>query len=154
MEIEKKYLIKDVPRDINSYPHVSIEQAYLCTDPTLRVRRYGNRYILTYKKRINDPSKLNVSEEIESELSYEAYEHLFSKADGTPIRKTRYKIPYGEHVIELDIFHGAYEGLYLAEVEFESVSEGESFVPPAWFGDDVSDDVRYTNAYLTMHSST
>ena len=154
MEIEKKYLIKDVPRDINSYPHVSIEQAYLCTDPTLRVRRYGNRYILTYKKRINDPSKLNVSEEIESELSYEAYEHLFSKADVTPIRKTRYKIPYGENVIELDIFHGAYEGLYLAEVEFESVSDGESFGPPAWVGDDVSDDVRYTNAYLTMHSST
>ena len=152
MEIEKKYLIKDVPCDVDQYPHEEIEQAYLCTHPTLRVRRKGHKYIFTYKNRVSGQSdKLNVSDEIEAELDYNAYEHLFNKADGNPVRKTRYRIPYAGRTIELDIFHGKHKGLVLAEVEFDSVEEGESFIPPNWFGEDVSGDIRYTNSYLAMH---
>ena len=82
MEIEKKYLIKEIPRDIDQYPHEDIEQAYLCTHPTLRVRRKGHKYIFTYKSRVSGQSdKLNVADEIEAELDYDAYEHLFNKAD-------------------------------------------------------------------------
>lgn len=152
MEIEKKYLIRDLPRDLDNYPHETIEQAYISTNPTLRIRRKGSKYIFTFKNRIKGDAKLNVSDEIESEIDYEAYEHLFSKADGIPIRKTRYRIPYEEYTIELDVFHGEYEGFCMAEVEFNSVEEGESFNPPAWFGEDVSNDARYTNSYMSMHN--
>ncbi|MBR6229929.1 MAG: CYTH domain-containing protein [Eubacterium sp.] len=153
MEIEKKYLILDLPRDLDQYPHEEIEQAYLCTNPTLRIRKKGGRYIFTFKNRSGHTSdQLCVAEEIETELDFDTYVHLFEKADGEPIRKTRYRIPYDNYTIELDVFHGKRKGLYLAEVEFPSIEEGEAFSPPAWFGEDVSGDVRYTNAYMATHS--
>ena len=153
MEIEKKYLVLDLPRDLDQYPHEEIEQAYLCTDPTLRIRKKGGHYIFTYKSRKKGLSdQLCVAEEVESELDFDTYAHLFEKADGEPIRKTRYRIPYENYTIELDVFHGSRMGLYLAEVEFPDIEAGESFVPPVWFGEDVSDDVRYTNAYMAMHT--
>lgn len=152
MEIEKKYLVRDIPMDIDDYPHESIEQAYLCTDPTLRIRKKGRKFYFTYKARVKNASdQLNVADEIETEISFDAYEHLFKKADGVPVRKTRYRIPYEGYTIELDVFHGEREGFYLAEVEFPSVEEGERFVPPVWFGDDVSADIRYTNSYMALH---
>ena len=153
MEIEKKYLVRDLPRDLEDYPHETIEQAYICTDPTLRIRRKGRKYIFTFKNRVAGDARLNVSDEIESEISYDAYEHLYSKADGIPIKKTRYYLPYEGHTIELDVFHGEYDGFCLAEVEFESVEAGERFVPPIWFGEDVSGDVRYTNSYMALHGN-
>ena len=154
MEIEKKYLVKCIPSNVEEYPHEEIEQAYLCTHPTLSVRRKGHKYIFTYKNRVGSGSdKLNVADEIEAELDYDAYEHLFNKADGDPVRKTRYRIPYEGKTIELDIFHGKHKGLVMAEVEFESVEEGEAFEPPKWFGEDVSGDIRYTNSYLAMHDN-
>lgn len=153
MEIERKYLVKTVPENLDQYEHEEIEQAYLCQDPTLRIRKKGNRYIFTFKSRPKDVTESNVcmAEEIESELSFEAYMHLFEKADGVPIRKTRYRIPFGNYVIELDVFHGSREGLILAEVEFPSVEHSERFDPPEWFGKNVSGDIRYTNSYMATH---
>ena len=51
MEIERKYLVSWLPNDLESYPHVEIEQGYLCTSPTLRVRRMGDGFILTVKEK-------------------------------------------------------------------------------------------------------
>ena len=51
-------------------------------------------------------------------------------------------------MIELDIFHDRYEGLILAEVEFDSVEESKLFEKPSWFLEDVSGKVDYTNSYL------
>ena len=39
MEIERKFLIHTLPEDLNSYPSSTLEQAYLCTEPVVRVRR-------------------------------------------------------------------------------------------------------------------
>ena len=50
---------------------------------------------------------------------------------------------------ELDIFGGVLDGLYFIEVEFESEEDAENFVPPVWFGENVSDDKRYANSYLS-----
>ena len=152
MEIEKKYLVKYLPPDLDKYENVDIEQAYLCQNPTLRVRRKGTKYIFTYKKRAGNPDdKLNVSDEIESEIDFDSYMHLFKKADGIPIHKTRYIIPYDGYNIELDVFHGKREGFCLAEVEFMSVEDSYDFTPPDWFGEDVSGDIRYTNNYMALH---
>ena len=152
MEIEKKYLVKNLPEDINKYESVEIEQAYICSDPTLRIRKKGPKYIFTYKNRVKgSDEKLCIADEIESEISFDAYMHLFKKADGWPIHKTRYMIPYDGYTIELDVFHDNREGLYLAEVEFMSVEDSRDFVPPDWFGEDVSGDIRYTNSYMSSH---
>ena len=49
MEIERKYLIRELPENLETYAYHDIEQAYLCTAPVVRIRRQDDRYILTYK---------------------------------------------------------------------------------------------------------
>ena len=146
MEIERKYLIHRLPDQLTDYPHRTLEQAYLCTEPVVRVRRDDNDYILTYKSK-----GLMVREEYNLPLTEEAYHHLLSKADGRIITKERYCIPYGDHLmIELDVFTGDLAPLLLAEVEFSSEEEANSFTPPDWFGEDVTFSSKYHNSTLSQ----
>ncbi len=146
MEIERKFLISQLPGDLSSYPCLKIQQGYLCTDPVVRIRRQNDSYILTYKS-----SGMLEREEYNLPLTEQAYLHLRSKADGCLISKKRYCIPFGKYTIELDIFEGAHQGLILAEVEFPSREEALAFVPPAWFSEDVTFDPKYHNSYLAFH---
>ena len=143
MEIERKFLIKNKPENLQDFPSSPIEQAYLNERPVVRIRKSGERYILTVKG-----DGVLAHEEYELPLTKEAYEHLLQKADGRIITKTRYKIPYGSYTIELDIFSGVMEGLELAEVEFPSVEEAEAFTPPDWFSEDVTYDPHYRNTVM------
>ena len=146
MEIERKYLIDEIPFDLKDYSCKVIEQGYLNTDPVVRVRRSNDKYILTYKG-----SGLMVREEYNLPLTKESYEHLLEKADGTVITKTRYRIPEKNGLtIELDVFHGRYEGLLLAEVEFATEEEANSYCPPDWFGEDVTMSSAYHNSTLSQ----
>ena len=82
-------------------------------------------------------------------LTAEAFEHMLPKIDGILIDKIRYMIPLDEkHVAELDIFQGILAPLRLVEVEFESIEEANAFVPPEWFGDDVTNSGEYHNSNL------
>lgn len=148
MEIERKYLIQkaDLPANLGSYPCRKIEQAYLCTDPVVRIRKQNSDYYLTYKSK-----GLMAREEYNLPLNEAAYRHLRKKADGILIQKTRYLLPLPQDLsIELDVFHGCYEGLYLAEVEFPSEAAAEAFMPPSWFGEDVTFSPRYHNSFLSQ----
>ncbi len=146
MEIEKKFLIDTLPDDLDKYPFHQIEQAYLCTDPVLRIRRQDDDYILTYKG-----EGLMKHVEYNLPLNKEAYEHLLSKSDGTILTKKRIVIPLNDPLkIELDIFSGKFEGLYLAEVEFPNEEEANRFVPPAWFGREVTNDPAYHNSVMSQ----
>ena len=51
MEIERKFTIKELPADLESYPFHHIEQAYLNASPVVRVRKEDDEYYLTYKGR-------------------------------------------------------------------------------------------------------
>lgn len=143
MEIERKFTLKSVP-DLSRYEVKRIEQAYLCTDPVVRVRRSNDKYYMTYKSK-----GIMAHEEYNLPLTKEAYEHLSAKADGNVIRKNRYLIPYEGYTIELDVFDKPFAPLTFAEVEFLSVEEANSFVPPEWFDRDVTADERYSNSYLS-----
>lgn len=146
MEIERKYLITQLPFDPEQYPCKIIQQGYLSTDPVVRVRRSNDRYILTYKG-----AGLMVREEYNLPLTKESYEHLLQKADGTIISKKRYLIPYNENLtIELDLFQDDLAPLMLAEVEFESEEGANAFVPPDWFGRDVTFESTYHNSTLSQ----
>ncbi len=147
MEIERKFLIKQIPEGCTSFPCRQIEQAYLNTDPVVRVRRDNDDYYLTYKGK-----GLLSREEYNLPLNKEAYEHLLAKADGIILTKKRYMIPVpgNDHLtIELDVFEGHYDGLILAEVEFASEEEAKAFTPPAWFGEDVTFSGEYHNSRLS-----
>lgn len=125
MEIERKYLIDQLPADLASYPCKVIEQGYLCTEPVVRIRRSNDKYTLTYKGR-----GLMVREEYNLPLTAESFAHLKNKIDGRLIIKRRYLIPLaGKYTIELDVFDGDLAPLKLAEVEFETEEEANSFTP-------------------------
>lgn len=145
MEIERKFLIKKLPDNLTSYKARKIEQAYLCTNPVVRVRRDNDDYYLTYKSK-----GMIVREEYNLPLTKEAYGHLLAKADGNIITKTRYEIPEKDNLtIELDVFEGKFDGLLLAEVEFASEEEALGYIPPEWFGEDVSNSTKYHNSTLS-----
>lgn len=160
MEIERKFIIKTLPENLESYPFHWIEQAYLCTEPVVRVRRQDDEYYLTYKG-----AGLMAREESNLPLNKEAYYHLLLKADGNVISKKRYLIPL-EHpmvkegypeppedymlTIEVDVFSAPFNPLILAEVEFFSKEEAAAFLPPDWFGEEVTYCREYHNSYLAM----
>ena len=144
MEIERKFLVDRLPEHLEQYDTQQLEQAYLCTDPVVRVRRQGDEYILTYKGKGH-----MVREEYNLPLNEQAYEHLLEKADGNVIRKRHTRIPWQSYMIELDIFEAPFEGLMLAEVEFETELEAVAFIPPEWFGRDVTFEKEYHNSTLS-----
>jgi len=146
MEIERKFLISQLPENLSSYPCHQIEQGYLCTCPVVRIRRQDDDYILTYKS-----EGMLSREEYNLPLTAEAYEHLKPKADGIYISKKRYCIPFGKYTIELDLFKGEVSPLILAEVEFPTVEEANDFVPPEWFAEDVTYCELYHNSYISRY---
>ena len=147
MEIERKFLIKALPDDLDSYPCVHIEQGYLNTNPVVRIRKQNNDYILTYKGK-----GMLAREEYNLPLTASAYQHLLQKADGNILTKKRYLIPVDNRedlTIEFDVFEGKFEGLMLAEVEFASEEDALAFVPPSWFTRDVTFTREYQNSRLS-----
>lgn len=144
MEIERKYLVDELPTDLERYPVRIIEQGYLSTEPVVRVRRDKDKYELTYKSK-----GLMIREEYNMPLCANSYAHLKSKADGIIIEKNRYMIPYLDYTIELDIFLGQLAPLVLAEVEFQNEEAALNFIPPTWFGKDVSFEKTYHNSNLS-----
>ena len=129
MEIERKFLIKNLPENLEQYDHKEIAQGYLCTSPVVRIRRSNDDYYLTYKGK-----GMMVREEYNLPLTKEAYLHLKEKIDGRLIEKTRYLISLTDKLTaELDVFHGDLAPLTLVEVEFESVEEANAFTAPEWF---------------------
>lgn len=93
-------------------------------------------------------------QEEEFPLTENAYAHLREKIDGHLIHKTRYRIPFRGHTIELDIFHDSLHPLILAEVEFSSEKEAASFLPPEWFEKEVTFCCEYHNSFLSLHGYT
>lgn len=145
MEIERKFLVKTLPSQLEQYSCHQIEQAYLCTDPVVRLRRQDDEYILTYKGR-----GMLIREEYNLPLTKEAYEHLLPKADGSTLAKKRYLIPLSDGLTaELDLFEKNFSGLRLVEVEFPDEQTARSFCPPDWFGEDVTYSKAYHNSTLS-----
>jgi CYTH domain-containing protein len=144
MEIERKYLVPQLPGQLEQYPAKKIAQGYLNISPVIRIRRSDDEYYLTYKG-----EGLMVREEYNLPLTREAYEHLLPKIDGLLIEKTRYLIALsGGLTAELDVFEGSLAPLVLVEVEFDTVEAANSFCPPDWFGEDVTNSGKYHNSTL------
>ena len=149
MEIERKFLVSVLPEDYDHHSSHQIEQAYLSTDPVVRIRKEDDQYYLTYKSR-----GLLAREEYNLPLNQASYEHLLTKADGIVLTKQRFLIPLPgtSYTAELDIFSGHYNGLMLVEVEFETKEQANAFVPPEWFGKDVTFSGEYQNSRLASKS--
>lgn len=158
MEIERKFLLKELPENLDRYSFHTIEQAYLNTKPVVRIRREDDTYYLTYKG-----SGLMTHEEYNLPLDKTSYEHLREKADGRIIRKKRYLIPLSQDeinsacyeqlnhtalTIELDIFEGDLAPLVLAEIEFPNEEAALAYEMHPMFAEDVTSDPKYHNSNM------
>ncbi len=149
IEIERKFLVDQVPGELASHPSDEIEQGYLAITGDgleVRIRRYGRRSYLTIK---SGAGQVRVEEEIE--IDERRFGSLWPLTDGRRIQKRRYLIPAEDgRRIELDLYEGPLAGLVTAELEFDSAAAAQAFVPPDWFGRDVTDDPRYKNRQLAV----
>lgn len=148
MEIERKFLLKSLPSNLDNYECLNLTQAYISTDPVIRLRNNNNeQYFLTLKSKGH-----LVREEIEFPLTKEQFLNLWPKIESNVITKKRYLIPLDSNLTaELDIYGDSLEGLTTVEVEFPSKTDAENFCPPDWFGQDVTHDSRYKNSSLSLY---
>ena len=151
LEIERKFLVKgDYKTDASKSTRIT--QGYLSSVPerTVRVRLKGDKGYLTVKGAGNKSGASRY--EWEKEIPAEEAKELLQLCEPGIIDKTRYLVPHGNHLFEVDEFHGANAGLVLAEIEL--ANEGEYFERPAWLGEEVTGDERYYNAMLSKNPYT
>jgi adenylate cyclase len=144
-ETERKFLIQQEFRHL-SVREISIIQAYLSVDPerTIRIRIADQEGFITIKGRDNGKSFARNEWEYPILLS-DANEIMKLCLPGI-IQKTRYIIPFGDHLWEVDVFHGKNEGLVIAEIEL--ASEDEQFEKPGFIGEEVTGKPEYNNSNL------
>jgi len=148
VEIERKFLVPQVPNNLDRYPQDDFLQGYiaLAEDGTeVRLRKIGDQYFETVKT--GDGLARG---EVEIDLTQQQFDRLWALTEGRRIEKTRYRIDYEWVVIEVDVYRGKLSGLMTAEVEFESVAASRSFEPPEWLGEEVTNDSRYQNKHLAI----
>ena len=147
MEIERKFLMKKLPENLNDYSSTEISQGYISISPAVRIRQRNDKYFLTIKS-----GGLMERIEVEKDITRKEFEELSTIVKGNVIKKTRYLIPFQNHTIELDVFHDKFEGLIMAEIEFESTEEAEKFNMPDFFYMDVTENPAYQNSSMSQMS--
>jgi len=145
IEIERKFLIQQLPM-LDKVPSTHLRQGYIATGSTeVRLRDADGVYTLTCKR-----GDGLVRREEEVEIDEAQFNALWTLTEGQRIDKTRYCIPYGELLIELDIYHDTLAPLIVAEVEFSSAAASAAFTCPDYFGEEVTEDKRYKNKTLAL----
>ena len=145
-EIERKFLVRQMPDNLSQYPHMEIAQGYHAIAPDgvqVRLRKAGEKRTLTFKR--NDGG---AREEREIELTAEQFDVLWPATGTKRLTKTRYDVPFAPYTIEIDVYTGRHQGLVVEEVEFADEGAASTFQPPPWLGSDVSNHPRYSNQLL------
>lgn len=150
LEIERKWLIdkKSLPKGYKNYKNKIITQFYISKKPSIRFRKINNDYFLTIK--IDKKNNNLVRYEYDIKIDKKCYLFFINKCSSIVLRKKRYYIPYKKHLIEVDIFDKPYNNLVYAEVEFKNVASSKKFIPPIWFGKELTNDKKATNTYLAF----
>ena len=143
VERERTWLVRSLPDPLPAGTPVS--QGYLLADGdvAVRVRRAGDRRLMTVKGR-----GTRSRTELEWDLTAEQFDTLWPLTRCGRVDKVRHEVPLGPRTAEIDVFAGSLAGLVLVEVEFDDDASMDAFTAPDWFGEEVSDDPRYTNAVL------
>ena len=135
-EIERKFLVSAMPPNVDTLDHDILEQGYLAIDPEVhevRLRKGAGTFFLTVKS----GGRLTRNE-YEITLEPWQFEALWPATKGRRLRKTRYYVRRGNPQITIDVYEGRFQGLNLAEVEFDSQKSAKSYKPPDWMGKEVT----------------
>jgi len=146
MEIERKFMVKELPAGSRAGSSSRIRQGYFplrSRDVEIRLREKGPRHFITIK---SGRGGARLEEEIP--ISRKRFEALWPLVRRASITKRRRKIGYAGRTRELDTYAGRHRGLKIAEVEFLSRRHAASFRPPPWLGREVTENPRYSNRAL------
>ncbi|WP_043613368.1 CYTH domain-containing protein [Chromobacterium violaceum] len=146
LEIERRFVVSgDGWRGLA--PAVQYRQGYLSVEKerTVRVRVVGQQAWLTLKSNISNVSR----HEFEYPIPLADAQTIMGAMCPMVVDKLRHRIEHGGFVWEVDEFFGDNAGLVLAEIELPD--EETPFAKPDWVGEEVTEDGRYTNAYLSKH---
>ena len=149
LEIERKFLVTSNAYKKAAFSQKRIIQGYLNSNPerTVRVRIKENKAYLTIKGSSNATGMSRF--EWEKEIAIEEAKNLLLLCEKGVIDKSRFEVKIGSHIYEVDEFYGENEGLEMAEIELQS--ETELFEKPDWLGEEVTNDKRYYNSYLSKN---
>ena len=145
-DIERKFLLKQLPERLKRARRCVIAQGYLAAEPGgrhVRLRKKGKTASLTFKV-----GRSAHREEREIKLSAKQFSALWPATVGRRLRKLRYEVPWKSLLIEVDVYRGKHSGLVVAEVEFPDRATCRKFKPPSWFGREVTGEKRYSNVKL------
>jgi CYTH domain-containing protein len=147
-EVERKFVADQVPASLILEDAHPVRQGYLAIDGAIevRVRLLATSAVLTVK----GGAGLSRTE-VELPLTPADAEALWAHTEGRRIEKRRFRVDVDGIVAEIDRYGGRLEGLCTIEVEFGDEAEAEAFVPPRWFGVEVTGDPRWSNASLALH---
>jgi CYTH domain-containing protein len=145
-EIERKFLLKQLPERLKQARRCVIAQGYLAAEPGgrhVRLRKKGKTASLTFKV-----GRGAHREEREIKLSAKQFTALWPATVGRRLYKLRYEMPWKNLLIEIDIYRRKHKGLVVAEVEFPNRTACRKFKAPAWFAREVTGNKRYSNVRL------
>lgn len=148
IETERKFLLPEAPPSGQLGVGVHLRQGYLAEEDTVevRVRITAETATLTVK------AGTGISRtEVDVAISSEQAEALWQHTIGRRIDKTRYRVTLDDPlglVAEVDVYAGALAGLHVAEVEFDTEDDAAAFVPPEWFGRELTGEPEWSNAAL------
>jgi CHAD domain-containing protein/CYTH domain-containing protein len=118
LEIERKYLLRDLPPLEGAFETAEIVQGWLPGDEVReRLRRVDANGTPRFYRTIKAGTGI-ARVELEDETDAELFETLWPLTEGRRVRKRRHKVREGERVWEIDEFLD--RSLFLAEVELPS----------------------------------
>lgn len=149
VEIERRFLLNHFP-DVSDCPSLKISQGYIQSPSgSVRLRRSlssGSVTCFVTAKSGEGTQRI----ENECELPEDAFGLLWPTTVGVRLEKIRYCLPIGNLTAEIDVYQGSLEGHVQVEVEFTDMRSAEAFIPPTWFGEEVTQDRRYNNYSLAI----
>lgn len=148
-EIERKFLVPAVPGSEELGPGARLRQGYLAIDGRVEVRLRLSEGSATLTVKAGAGLARN---EVEAELSAVEAGELWPHTEGRRVEKVRYRTPLATgEVADVDVYDGALAGLATAEVEFTSEHVARAFMPPDWFGRELTGETGWSNASLAVH---
>jgi CYTH domain-containing protein len=146
-EIERKFLLDELPAALAFARRTAILQGYLALDgdTEVRVRRTPAGATLTIK---HGGGEVRVEEELA--LGERQADALWQLTEDRRLQKTRRIMHVDGLEVSVDEYFGELDGLIVAEVEFDDEDAARAFMPPAWFGREVTGEAAYANRTLSV----
>ncbi len=144
-EIERKFLIDTFPEHLPLLEQATVWQGYISSEPVVRIRKKETAQGVSYRLCFKSKGTL-IRTEVELDLTQEKFEALTTLLQVPLICKDFrvYRLEDGRR-LECSLVDGdAPTAFYYAEVEFDSEDEARAFVPPAFLGEEKTEDPAFT----------